>query len=128
MPDPNLKGTASSSEILNRASRAASSTTQSVIAVTIEEGAASLPSTGSAGQLAVTTSAVNFPSVALTQGALITNTSLTNTMYVGFSNAITTTSGTIPVLPGATISVAVGNLNAVWAISSVNLTAAYIGS
>ncbi len=86
----------------------------------------SLPTAPLAGQVSVTTSAAAFPSVVLTVGALITNTSTSATLYLGPSG-VTTTTG-MPVAPGATVSVALSNLNTLYAIGSSALTLGYLGS
>jgi hypothetical protein len=85
-----------------------------------------LPTAPLSGQVSVTTSAAALPSVVLTVGAILTNTSTTATCYLG-PTGVTTGTGA-PLAPGASTSVAVSNLNTLYAIGSSALTLGYLGS
>lgn len=139
MPDPNLLGTASAQEILNRASRAGSTTTSSTIAVSIEEGGAG-ESTPQNGQKkvsgAATATQLSTTSYVLANGLVITSllTNVASGMTVGFSNTLNDkvdgTGNGAPLYPGGSVGIPSGvNLNSIWICStSASDGVGYIGN
>lgn len=88
-----------------------------------------LPTSGFSNQVTVGTTAVQLPSNVLTQGVIVQALSTNSvSIYLGFSNTVTTSTGS-ELVAGQATSVAVSNTNAIWAISgSASQKLCFIGS
>lgn len=91
-------------------------------------GGTALPTGPTNGQQTVTTSAVALPTVTLTQGVILTARS-TNTVSIFIGVSGVTTSTGVELQPGASISAAVSNLNALYVIcASSSPVISWLGS